>query len=551
MPPPSPRSADWLRRSVRLSHRCGAPRSRSARVTRRSFRAPSLVLGLFASVCALGLTSACKGKSTSGGAPAAHGVGGMGTPVASVKAVDLRVTPDGKFAAYLVDAEKPRLEGIPPQMVVGELHVAPTEGAGGPRKVGNGVTNVPGGYLFSPDSRWVLFLVGYNAADQSGELQALELTDPAAKPKKLGSRVSYMLSSPDSSTVAFVDAGVLKVGPIGGASFKDVAGEVSTAEFSPDSKTLFFKRKVSAAGGLFLVALEAGAESVPRKLADQVGDYVISGDSKRVAFATRSEVARSTYDLWLASAPEFKVNKVAGGTAVFAFSPDSKWFARTEDGKPELIGNLVVGPASGGAGRKVGEQVQEFRFAPDSTAIAYLELYDISARAGLAGVVSLPDGKPKRVGDRCPNFTWGADGRYLAFLSRFIKPSYSVDLMLYQVGEEAAVKVNPGVFGYGFGPQNEYLLYRSNCIRDGRACDLYQLDLAKLKEPAKKIIEGIYSFKPAESGGRIMVSYARTQGELFDTAVFNSKTGERKTLDQFTALPALLGKNKKKRSDAA
>lgn len=489
----------------------------------------SVVLAL---VVALG-GAGCK-KSGKGGA--AGQIGGLGKPVATAVASDLRVSRDGRFGAFLVDAEKPRLEGVPPQMVVGELHLAPLDG-GASRKVGNGVTNVPGGFLFSGDSRWLFFLAGYNVADQSGELNVLDLRDPAAEPKKLGSRASYMLASPDGKVLAFVDDGVLKFAPLDGGEPWQVSGEVSTAQFAPDSKRLFFKRRLSAAGGLFHVGLTKGDS--PVKLADQVGDYAISPDSAHVAFAQRSEVVHSTYDLFFASTPELKPSKIASGTTAFGFSPDGKYFARTEGSRPELLGDLFVGAPDGTPGRKLAERVQEFSFAPDSTAIAYLEHYDISARAGLVGLATLPDGKPKRVGSRCPNFTWGDDGRFLAFLSRFIKPVYSVDLMLYPVGAEEAFKVQAGVFGYGFGPKNEYLLFRTACIRDGRACDLHELDLSKPKEPSKRIAEGIYSFRPAEDGRRVLLTYARVEkGEYYDLAVLDRQTGLRKTLDQWVYLPA-------------
>jgi hypothetical protein len=88
---------------------------------------------------AVGLGLACK----RGGGPTGVGVI-SGQQIAEGKASDLRLSPDGKFAAFLGDAAKPRMDGIPPPMLVGELHVVPLTG-GKPRKVGDGVTNVPGG----------------------------------------------------------------------------------------------------------------------------------------------------------------------------------------------------------------------------------------------------------------------------------------------------------------------------------------------------------------------------------------------------------------------
>lgn len=506
---------------------------------------PSLVRSLPAAAAALALVFAgcsqgeAQGASGSGGgslSSAAHGVAGVGKSLAPGSAADLRVTPDGRYALFLTAAKKPTLQGVPPQMLVGELYAVPLAG-GAPRKLGSGVTNMPGGYLFSPDSRWVLFLTGYNASSQEGALEAIDLTDPKSEPIPLGKSVTYMLPSPDSKWLAFVDGGVLRVGELAKGPFVDVGGEVSTAQFSPDNAMLIFKRRLSAASGL--AAVPVGQWKAVKKLADEVGDYAFSADSKRVAFTVRSEAVRGTYDLFLATAPKMEPKRVAVGTGVFAFSPDSKWLARTEGQKPELLGSLFVGPSDGSPGRKLGEKVLEVAFAPDSTAVAYLEKYDITARAGSLGVARLPDGEPKKVGTRVPNFLWGADGRFVAFLSRFTKPIYSVDLMLYPVGEEQAFKVNPGVFGYGFTPGNERLLYRTNCIREGRACDLFGLDLSKPKEPAKKLVEGIYSFKSSEGAERLLVSYARIDSQLFDVAAYNLKTGERKTLEQSISLPAL------------
>ncbi len=380
-----------------------------------------------------------------GSARAGAAVGGQGVMLAEGPAEDLRVTEDGQFATYLQKTHKPTVEGIPPQMRLGTLYVVPVTG-GAPRKLGDGVTNVPGGLLFTPDSKHVLYLTGYNLANQSGALHVLALSEPTAEPQKLGGAVSYFLPSPDGSKLAFVDGGVLKLGALPAGPFQTVAGEVSTAGFSPDGSMLFIKRRLAAAGGLLAipVAGEPGKQAEPRKLADQVGDYVLSPDSKRVAYQVRSTAVPGTYDLYVAELPELKSRQVATGTSAFAFSPDSQWLARTEGSKPELLGDLFVGPASGEPGRKVGERVKEPSFSPDSKALGFLAKYDLPAGAGLMGVVTLPDGEPKLVGSRVPNFVWGKDGKHVAFLSRFLKPIYSVDLMLYQVGAEKAAEGPPG-----------------------------------------------------------------------------------------------------------
>lgn len=500
-----------------------------------------VMVGALAALCGVG----CKreeSKSSGAGGSAAPSrskgalVGGMGTLLAPGKAVDLRVTPDGQFLTYLLEAKKPRLDGIPPQMVLGELYLVPAAG-GTPRKLGEGVTNVPGGLLFTPKPGYVLFLGGYNPASQSGALYAQPLADPTAEPVQLGTNVTYMLPSPDGQRVAFVDGGVLKLGPLPQGPFQDVGGEVSTAQFTPDGKVLFFKRKLVAAGGLAAVRVEQPAEA-PRKLGDYVGDYEVSKDGRRVAWQVRSEAVRGMYDLFIADMADLKPRQVATGTKVFGFSPDSQWLARTENGKPEELGELTVGPANGSAGRKVGERVEEFAFAPDSGALGFLERYDPSARAGLMSVVKLPDGTTKQVGNRVPNFTWGSEGKYVAFLSRFLKPIYSVDLMLYEVGAEASEKVHPGVFGYGFTPGDKEVVFRTNCIREGRACDFKALALPKTQAEPATWLQGIFSYKLSSDGQRVLVSYARMDSDSYDVAVYDAKTQARKTLEQRVKIPA-------------
>ncbi|WP_434380684.1 gliding motility protein [Melittangium boletus] len=469
----------------------------------------------------------------------AEAAGGTGILLAEGAAEDLRVSADGRFASFLKKTRKPTVEGIPPQMRLGELYVVPVEG-GQPRRIGDGVTNVPGGLLFSPDSRHVLFLTGYNLANQSGVLHSLVLAEPTAEPQRLGDAVSYFVPSPDGKQLAFVDGGVLKLGALPAGPFRPVGGEVATAEFSPDSQTLFFKRKLRAAGSLLTVPVQplaTGALAEPRVLGDQVGDYLSSADSRYLAYQSRGSA--STYDLYVAEAPEWKGKKVATGTTAFAFSPDSQWLARNDGGKPEQLGDLMVGPASGEAGRKVGDGVKELAFSPDSRALGFLAKYDESARAGLMGVVTLPDGEPKLVGSRVPNFTWGADGKHVAYLSRFLKPIYSVDLMLYAVGgEEKARKAQAGVFGYGFAPENGALVFRSGCTREGRACDFKALTLPPAPEAAPDAwLQGIYSYKFSKDGERVLATSARMDADTFDVSLYDVKSHSRRMLDQGAQLP--------------
>ncbi|HZA51030.1 MAG TPA: gliding motility protein [Myxococcaceae bacterium] len=470
----------------------------------------------------------------------------LGDRIASGRASDLRTTPDGKFALYLEGGEKPRLDGVPPQMLLGNLYAVPTAG-GEPREIGNAVTNVPGGFTLTPDSRWVLLLAGYNPVTHEGKLVAVDLANPKSPPVELGTRSSYVLASPDSKRVAFVAEGVLQVGPLPSGPFRQLSGEVQTADFTPDGRWVVYKRRLSAAGGLFVSDVEGGA---PVKLTEQAGDFAPSPDSKHVAFTRRSERVRSTYDLLVANAPEWKPKEVASTVGPFAFSPDARWLARVQDQRVEDMGStpvgaLHVGPADGGASRKLANRVGRFEFAPTSDAIAFLDSFDAGASKtghGVLALAQLPEGAPRRLAVRVPNFDWAPDGKALAYIARVFEPVYSIDLFFYALGGSAPLKLHPGVFGYGFDGTGKRLFFRTNCTggaEEGRFCDLMETAVADPKAPARKVAVGIYTWHSSSDGARVLLTYARRDSKLYDAAVLNVTTGERKTIAQYIQLPAL------------
>jgi hypothetical protein len=111
--------------------------------------------------------------------------------------------------------------------------------------------------------------------------------------------------------------------------------------------------------------------------------------------------------------------------------------------------------------------------------------------------------------------------------------------MLYQVGAEKAEKAHPGVFGYGFAPENKALVFRAGCIREGRACDFKALTLPPAEQTQPQTwLQGIYSYKLSGDGNRILATSARMDSDTFDVAVYDVKTQARKTLDQGAQLPA-------------
>lgn len=493
--------------------------------------------------------SAASGTATSGNVRTAPSevdsrkVGGAGKAVALGLYESLVVSPDGTYGAFLSDTEKPRLEGVNPLTRLGALSVAKLDAGAGARQLATGVSNLPGGYAFSGDSKYLLFVAGYSPASREGTLNLLPLSDLKAAPAVLGKAVSFFALSPDSRWIAVVDGGVLKVGPLGSASLTDVSGEVSSAEFAGDGSGLVFQRRVTAGSGLFHVSSSKWTEQ--HKLADGVNNYAFAADGKHVAYAMKSASVPNSQELFVAEVPKAKSVRVAVAVGPFAFSPDGKLLARVEstrfDNKARMVlGQLFVGASDGARAHKLSDKATDrsgaFTFAPDSKAIAWWEPPTRKigpTDAWQLGVATLPEGKPHIAGDQVPNYRWGADGSVLAYVTHVFKPVYTVDLYQYRPGEDGPKKVHAGVFGYAFAPKNAGLFFRSGCTDLPKGCDLFESNPAQPDEQPKVLLEKIFDFRASEDGGRLLYTYARVErGDYYDAAVLNLKTSARKTLDQ-------------------
>ena len=493
----------------------------------------------------------CKGKSSAPHGPSQPGttvpserrgggsIGNLGDKRASGLVSDLRASSDGRFLTWLKDAEKPRLEGVPALLRVGELWSVSSAG-GEPKKLGNGVSNFPGGYLYSADSSWVLMLVGFNAAEQMGELQAVQLSDPKAEKQRLGAAVSYMVCSPDSQFVAFVDGGVLKLGKLPGGPFRDVAGDVANAEFSPDSQQLLIKRKTSSGGALLAVKVAEGKES-PTRLTELAGEYKYSPDGKWVVFTAKKSNGDRSYTLFTAEAKALKPKEIAPEVFSFSFSPDGKLLARIEGLSPEAGGKLYVGPFDGSKpGRLLGETVRDLQFTKDTSAVAWRDRYVSGEKGEGEGelfVATLPDGKPKSLTKHGRSYEWAPDNQTIAFTVRITRPITTVDLSLYTMGGPEPISIKNWVYDYDFTPDSKRLLLRSDCVREGRACSLLSLDVSKPTEPLKKLIEGVFGFKMSTDGSHVLFTYARTSGDLYDVGVLNLADNKFLTVEQSIRMP--------------
>jgi len=488
-------------------------------------------------------------KGGSGSTPAeAPLVGGLGKRIVSGPVTDLRLSRDGTWATVLHNPKRPAVEGVSPKMALGELGLVPLNG-GVVRFVGQGVSNRPGSVLYSPDSKWLFFVEGYNAANDSGTLRTLSLL-AGAEPETRGKAVSFVTVSPAGDAFAFVDAGVLRVARLeAGSAAHNVLTDVSSAQFTPDGKWLVVQRRAAAGGGLLLAPVEGSHP--PVRLGENVRDWSISPDGKRVALSLTNPKNPDLSDLSVATIPEGKVTAIgpvvtlpAARQRAFLFSGDSGWVGHIERDKGGgATGNLVVGPV-GGRGTVVAERVGQFWFAPDSKAVAALANYDEKHSWGRLVYAALPDGKPLVLGTRASTVLWSDDNRYLAFNLNIFQPLPSVDLWLYGRGKAEGKQLMANVYGYDFAPGGA-LLFRAECTRhssnppEARACNLERLDLAQPDPHPVPLLEGIYGFRSSADGNRIVFTYARTDSETFDVGLYDLKTQVRKTLEERIVLPAL------------
>lgn len=501
----------------------------------------ALLVGLLALVaCSKGPPPSAPGAAGPRGAQPL--VGGVGKSVFEGEAIDLRIAPDGATVTFLVDAEKPKLDGIPPQMRLGVLTAAATDGSW-MRKLANGVINVPGGSLISSDSHWVAYLAGYNTAAQQGELFLADLTSGKAEPVRLGGDVTYMVFSDDAHAIAFVDAGTLKAGQVPNGPFRELAAEVATAEFPADPEEVFFRRKSTGGGGLYLASLSG--KGAPRKVSDAVGDYRFTKDGRTLGYTARSASDPQSYDLFVTDTRALKPKAVARNVTSFRFSPDGAVLAHIQGTLDQQPGELFISSATGERMRKVGDKVKEFTFAKDSKRLGFRQRYyeqtlknEQTERLGELTTVSLPDGEPKSISRKVTSYQFSADSSAVAYVISVSQPTPSRDLYLAPAQGEV-VRIKEWVYDYVFTPKGDRLLFRTDCVRDGRACNLLSADLSQPAAKPKLLEEGVFGFVLSTDGQRVLVLYPRMQaGEVYDVGVYNLGSGVRKTLEQQIRLPA-------------
>lgn len=478
----------------------------------------------------------------------------LGTRVLEGAAQDLRAAPDGAVVTVLLDAQKPNVQGVPPPMRLGTLWAVSTKG-GGAHKLGNGVTNMPGGWMFSPDSRWILYSAGWDPTRQDGELYVQDATKLDGERQRIAPSVTYFVPSDDGSMVAYVAGGVLHAGRLPGGPFPQLAGDVSTAEFSADGRYLYFKRKFAAAGGLYQIDLKASRPE-PVRILDQVTEYTVLRSGKHVVVNARATPADATLELHVFDVATLKGRKLSDDAQRYRISRDGQFIAwRDSSGGPDK-GVLQLVATAGGEPRELGKQVNDFDFSADGRRFVFRDNYRELAlggrdatredtrlveRVGDLTLVQMPDGAPTVLARQSPNFLFAPSGSTLAYTARIDRPEVTRRLYLLPESAEKGLPLKDWLYEYQFTQRGDVLYFRSDCLREGRACDLNSISTTPAAdEKPKKHAEATFSFRLSADGTRALVAIAHLTDLTYDLALRTFETGEQKIIDQYVEWPAVL-----------
>ena len=112
-------------------------------------------------------------------------------------------------------------------------------------------------------------------------------------------------------------------------------------------------------------------------------------------------------------------------------------------------------------------------------------------------------------------------------------------LYLYPVGAAEPFALKDWLYEYQFS--GETLYFRSDCLREGRACDLNSISAKAGKDDKpKKDVEATFGFRFSPDGKRALLAFAHLTDQTFDLALRNLETGEQKTIDQYVEWPGIL-----------
>lgn len=439
---------------------------------------------------------------------------GEGKAVALGPAREVIAAPVGDAVAWLADPAQALERGIaaPDHIYVGTATFG--RPGGKPVALGPGTSSGPGGFSFSPDGRWIGALTQWDFRNSRGSLVVGDVETGSVRP--VAADTSFFAFSADGAWLAYVSGGTLYLQPAEGGESQRVTTEVATCEFSPDGSALLARKRHLAGGQLVAYGIE---DAKLRELGRNVADYRWSPDGERFAYTARAEEGGG-YDLFVALA-EGAPRKVGSGVTSFLFSPQGEHLAFAGGVSPEKqLGDLFLLIGDAKEPVQVGKDAMDYAFDPTGRRIAWLDGFRTQSRSGnLAWADVRSDAKAKRIAGDVPSYTWSPEGDALAFVQRVFQPIFSIDLFLARLDEDEAVGIAKGVFGYSFTPDGERLLFRTECIRNGRDCTLQSVPVDSPHSEPTSLTRRIYTYHLSPDGKWFLITYMRIQQDALDLAV--------------------------------
>ncbi len=475
---------------------------------------------------ALGLLSvclACGGRKTS---PSQLHVG--------QKLVDgagqaLLAAAGGGAAAYVREPVHPKGQLIPEDAFIGELVLIGADGQ--QRSLGAGVTNLAGSMLFSPDGRYLAFLRHFDFSSHLGELVLADVQ--GGEPKPLATQTSFFGFSPDSRNLAYVTDGRLWVLPLaggtGGAPAK-LGDGVATFEFSADGQTLLSRQRSS--DGAELVLRQVGGEHRATLVAKHVADYKFDQKGQAIAYTLETPDRLPELHLWKSGAERL----LGTGAPSFSFSPDGRTLAFVAGVSASYIeGDIHVVAVDGGTPQRIGKRAGAYLFAADGSRLAFLHDYYDQAHSGKLAVWSAAGGV-QELTDAVRLFGWSHRGGYFAWLKTVTHPLYTERLYLAPAGRLAEGRfVGQAIYSFDFTPDDSHLLFKTDCVSGGAACDLMEVptnaaqaekqviphapDGGLIPEKATRIAAGLSDYDYSADGKWMWLAFTSQMGHVIDLAV--------------------------------
>ncbi len=449
-----------------------------------------------------------------------------GTTLISGKASEIWVAPGGRVVATLVGAESSGVTGAPAGLHLGSLTVVDVAG-GTPRRLGGGVSNLPGSLLYSSDGKVLGFIAEYDVKSASGELRLVPTAGGTVQ--TIADGVTFFGFSPHGDQLAYISNGDLYLRPPAGPS-RRIASNVFLFQFGPKDTlaedTLLIHRSYETDGALLsydlkTAKLTAIAQGVQVFHWSPAGDALafnaqgllaptdtqgpsVFGDKKR------GPRAPGLYVRWQGAAPvrvtetmaqDFKLSPV-GGRIAYATPPG---FSTT--------GDLWV------AGRhaqpkKVAEKVEKFQFGRDGS-LAVLGAWVQSAEAGTLGLLP-PTGPLLEVARSVRQVFVTPHGRQMLYLHG-IKQGHGWALELADRPFGVARTVEPreidtAISGYAFDASETHLAYKAHCM-DSDTCELFVVDLTRPGRPVK-LADSVAAFQYVPKANELAVIASREAGHL-------------------------------------